>query len=460
MKPVKILVVDDEPYTCEILVETLRDEGYQLESAYGGKEALEKFSRDFFHLVLLDIVMPKMDGMQVLKELKRMDPDVAVVMATVKRDVKTVVEAVKLGADDYIIKPFDNLESIITTVRKVLNIKAIKDENRYLKSRLDFRSRVKAIIGNSPKMQELYTMIEKVSPLNTTILLIGETGTGKELIAQAIHQCSPRVENKFISVNCGGIPETLLESTLFGYEKGAFTGAYKRTKGVFEEADRGTLFLDEIGETSPAMQVKLLRVLQDRSFQRVGGTETIRTDVRIVSATNKDLTEEVKKGRFREDLFYRLNVITLFVPPLRDRRDDIPLLAKYFLEKYCHTIKKNIRGFDQEAVRRMMGYRWQGNIRELENVVERAVALTEGPLITINDLPDYLRGPSPDGVISAHQFSFALAKQRFERDYLRGILERNGWNITQAAAVAGIPRQNFHLKIKKHQIKRREPLRE
>ncbi|RKY55322.1 MAG: hypothetical protein DRP89_03535, partial [Candidatus Neomarinimicrobiota bacterium] len=287
MKTPKILVVDDKAYICETLVDILKNAGYQAELALSGKEALEKFTNDFFDLVLLDITMPEMDGMEVLKEIKKIDSNVAIIMATGKSDVESIVTAIKQGAEDYIIKPFQDIESIKATIQKALNVKAIKDENRYLKRRLESSIIANSIIGNSMKINELSNMIKKVAPLYTTVLLIGETGTGKEIIAQTIHQSSPRADKKFIIVNCGGIPETLLESTLFGYEKGAFTGAFKRTKGVFEEADGGTLFLDEIGETSPASQVKLLRVLQDRRFHRVGGTETIKTNVRIISATNK-----------------------------------------------------------------------------------------------------------------------------------------------------------------------------
>jgi DNA-binding NtrC family response regulator len=309
-----ILVVDDDHYICATLIELFQEDGFEMEAAYSGPEALDKFSNNLFDLVLLDIILPKMDGLQVLRELLRLDPNVAVIMATGKTDVATIVDSIKAGAENYITKPYHDFASLRAIIQKALDNKAVRDENRYLRSRMDFKSRIDTIIGNSPKMLELYQMVEKVAPLDTTILLIGDTGTGKELLAQAIHQLSHRSANKFISINCGGIPETLLESTLFGYEKGAFTGAYKRTKGVFEEADGGTLFLDEIGETSPALQVRLLRVLQSRTFQRIGGTETLRSDVRFISATNKDLMAEIKSKNFREDLYYRINVITLSIP--------------------------------------------------------------------------------------------------------------------------------------------------
>jgi len=452
MKTPKILVVDDEAYICETLVDILKNAGYQAELALSGKEALEKFTNDFFDLVLLDITMPEMDGMEVLKEIKKIDSNVAIIMATGKSDVESIVTAIKQGAEDYIIKPFQDIESIKATIQKALNVKAIKDENRYLKRRLESSIIANSIIGNSMKINELSNMIKKVAPLYTTVLLIGETGTGKEIIAQTIHQSSPRADKKFIIVNCGGIPETLLESTLFGYEKGAFTGAFKRTKGVFEEADGGTLFLDEIGETSPASQVKLLRVLQDRRFHRVGGTETIKTNVRIISATNKDLQEEVKKNKFREDLYYRLNVITLFVPPLRERSEDIPLLVRHFLEKYSATLNKNVKKIEPEVLKCLMRYNWPGNVRELENIIERTIALSEGPSITLPDLPEYISQLASPPPKARPLLPFQKEKYEFEKNYLISVLEQCNWNITKAALKSGIPRQNLHLKIKKYQI--------
>jgi len=296
-------------------------------------------------------------------------------------------------------------------------------------------------------------MIQKVAPLDTTILLVGDTGTGKELIAKAIHQCSTRSEKKFISVNCGGIPETLLESTLFGYEKGAFTGAFKRTKGVFEEAEGGTLFLDEIGETSPALQVRFLRVLQDKTYQRVGGTETIRANVRIISATNKDIHQEVKNGKFREDLYYRLNIITLFLPPLRDRREDIPLLIKHFLSKHMTPGSLKPKEIDEESMNILVNWDWPGNVRELESVIERAIALSDSILTSVKDLPDYLKVNLNPVTSVDSKVIFSVAKGDFERNYLSAVLERTGWNVSKAAIETGIPRQNLYLKIKKFGLK-------
>ncbi|HCK98530.1 MAG TPA: hypothetical protein DHW42_00285 [Candidatus Marinimicrobia bacterium] len=450
----RLLVVDDEPYICEILVEILWDNDYHIESAYSGNETIKKFSEGLFDLVLLDIGMPVMGGLEVLKRLISLDPNVAVIMVTAQRDIETVVEAIKMGAEDYILKPFDDINVIRVSVKKALKLKAVKDENRYLKDQLKRKSTIHPIIGNSLQIQELIRMVRKVAPLNTTVMIIGETGTGKELIAHAIHQYSDRSDKKFISINCGGLPETLLESTLFGYEKGAFTGAYKRTKGVFEEAEGGTLFLDEIAETSPALQVRFLRVLQEKIFQRVGGTENINSNVRIISATNKDILKEVEAGRFREDLLYRLNVITLSIPPLRERPDDIPLLVKWFIKKYAAVHNKNVSGIENNALECMQKYAWLGNVRELENVVERAVALSESPLITDADLPNTIVADR-NGISSKQRVkSFSEAKTDFEKTYLLNILKKHNWNISKAARDANIPRQNLYQKMKKYNISR------
>jgi len=455
MPPTKILIVDDEPAVCESLREALADEGYAFSTAHTGRDALESYGANLPDLVLLDINLPDWNGLDLLRELRALDPGATIIMATAQSDIATVVGAIKEGAENYLTKPFYDIATIKTIIHKALGNKALREENRYLKSRLDFKTRIKNIVGNSPKMQELYRMIEKIAPLNTTILLIGETGTGKEVIAQAIHQYSHRAENKFISINCGSIPESLLESTLFGYEKGAFTGAFKRTKGVFEEAHGGTLFLDEIGETSPALQVRLLRVLQDCSFQRVGGTETIRSDVRIISATNKDLLNEVRQKKFRDDLFYRLNVITLFIPALRERLDDLPLLCKHFIAKYAQALNKPVQSIDDQALKLLLEYAWPGNIRELENIIERAVALNENKVISPHDLPETISALQSSGQnLTSVSLPLNVARTEFEKQYLRAVLDQTGWNITRASQIAGLPRQNLHLKIKKLGLRR------
>ncbi|MDO9548925.1 MAG: sigma-54 dependent transcriptional regulator [Candidatus Marinimicrobia bacterium] len=453
-RPTKILIVDDEPYICEVLTEILQDENYQSDSAYNGEKAIEKFSSGLYDLVLLDIGMPVMGGLEVLKRLISLDPTVAFIMATAQHDIETVVEAIKIGADDYILKPFNDITIIKTAVQKALKLKAVKDENRYLKDQLKQRSKTHSIVGHSIQIQEVLKMVRKVAPLNTSVLITGETGTGKELIARAIHQFSERSDRKFISINCGGLPETLLESTLFGYEKGAFTGAYKQTKGIFEDAEGGTLFLDEIAETSPALQVRFLRVLQEKTFQRVGGTGAIRANVRIISATNKDLLKELKAGNFREDLFYRLNVISIFVPPLRERQDDIPLLIKHFIEKYAALHNSQIQYADKAVMDSLVNYNWPGNIRELENVIERAVALAEHSKLILTDLPDSILYGIGGDRTRQKKSNFSDAKNNFERTFLLQALQRNNWNIAKAARETNIPRQNFYQKMKKYKLSR------
>lgn len=452
--PTRILIVDDEPYICEVLVEILNEENYNVESANSGKTALEKFSSSSYDLVLLDIGMPVMSGIEVLKNLQKLDPTITVIMATAQRDIKTVVEAIKIGAEDYILKPFNDITIIKTAVQKALKLKAVKDENRYLKDRLKKELKSHSIIGNSVEIQKLLKMVQKIAPLNTSVLITGDTGTGKELIARAIHQYSARSDRKFISINCGGIPETLLESTLFGYEKGAFTGAYKQTKGVFEDARGGTLFLDEIAETSPALQVRFLRVLQEKNFQRVGGTDYIQSDVRIVSATNCDLMKAVNAGDFREDLFYRLNVISLNIPPLKNRQDDIPLLVKYFIEKYTSIHNKTIKGTEKIVMKALSDYSWPGNIRELENVIERAIALAEHDQLSLVDLPNTILSDTHNQPEHGPYTLFSEAKEHFEKDFLLAALKRNGWNISRTAREIKLPRQNFYQKMNKYNISR------
>ncbi|MBU0712129.1 sigma-54 dependent transcriptional regulator [bacterium] len=452
--PARILIVDDEPYICEVLTEILLDENYKSDSATNGNEAIEKFHSGLYDLVLLDIGMPVMGGIDVLKQLLRIDPTITVIMATAQRDIETVVEAIKIGAEDYILKPFNDITIIKTAVQKALKLKAVKDENRYLKDQLKQHSKTHSIVGNSIQIQEVMKMVRKIAPLNTSVLITGETGTGKELVARAIHQFSERSDRKFISINCGGLPETLLESTLFGYEKGAFTGAYKQTKGVFEDAEGGTLFLDEIAETSPALQVRFLRVLQEKTFQRVGGTEAIRANVRIISATNKDLQKEVKAGNFREDLFYRLNVISISVPPLRERQDDIPLLIKHFIGKYAALHKSQIQNADKAVMDSLVNYNWPGNIRELENVIERAVALAEHSKLILTDLPDSILFGIDGDRARQKKPKFSDAKNNFERTFLLQALQRNNWNIAKAAREINVPRQNFYQKMKKYKLSR------
>ena len=385
----RILVADDEQSMREFLDIMLEKEGYKVSLASNGEEVVKFIDNDLFDLVLLDIRMPKLDGISALKKIKAIAPETIVIMITAYASADTAIKAMKEGAYDYITKPF-KVEEIKLVIKNALEKKNLQKENILLRQVVRDRFHFGNIIGQSSKMVSLYDLLEKVSPTKTNILITGESGTGKELVAKAIHYNSPRKEKPFVTLNCGAIPETLIESELFGHMKGAFTDAIATKKGLFEVADEGTLFLDEISELPLLMQVKLLRVLQDREFKRVGGTEDIRVDVRIISATNKDLEEAVKAKRFREDLFYRLNVIQIRLPSLRERKEDIPLLTNHFLKKYSEELNKNISKLSPEALQILLSYEYPGNVRELQNIIERAVALESSQELTPNNLNSYL----------------------------------------------------------------------
>jgi two-component system response regulator PilR (NtrC family) len=385
----KILVVDDEQSMREFLDIMLKKEGYKVSLASNGEEVLKLAERDIFDLILMDIRMPKLDGISVLKKVKTLSPETIVIMITAYASADTAIKAMKEGAYDYITKPF-KVDEIKLIIRNALEKKNLQKENILLKQVVRDRYHFDNIMGQCPNMLALYDLLEKVAPTKTNTLIAGESGTGKELVAKAIHYNSPRKDKPFVTLNCGAIPEALIESELFGHMKGAFTDAIATKKGLFEMADEGTIFLDEISELPLLMQVKLLRVLQDREFKRVGGTEDIRVDVRIISATNKDLEEAVREKRFREDLFYRLNVIQIKLPPLRERREDIPLLALHFLKRYAEELNKNITGISPEALRILLNYDFPGNVRELQNIIERAVALENTPELTPQNLSSYL----------------------------------------------------------------------
>ncbi len=454
MSRYRILVVDDETFTRDLFINLLEKDEYEVVQAAGGREAIEKCQKTMFDVILLDLKMPGMTGLEALREIRRMDRDAAVLIMTGHGTVDSAVEAMKLGAEDYLTKPFDNLDELKLIIERVIGYKRLREENRFLKTQLKPGN----IIGNSPEMQEVYEMIHKVAPLNSTIFITGESGTGKELVARTIHDLSPRSGNRFVGVNCGGLPETLLESTLFGHEKGAFTGAIRTSRGYFEEANGGTLFLDEIGDMSPSLQVRLLRVLQERTFERVGGTSQIQTDVRIITATNMDLSHLVETRSFRKDLYYRINVINIALPPLRNRRDDIPLLAVFFLKKYSSEFGKNIERFTQDALDSMMSYPWPGNIRELENVIERAVALEEEEEIQRSNLTPQVIGIGGGMKAPTGSIKFREAREQFEREYIIEALRRTRGNITRAAKECGLARQNLHKKILKHGINIKELL--
>lgn len=385
----RILVVDDELSMREFLEIMLTKEGYQVRTAADGRKALVLAEKELFDLAILDIRMPKMDGIETLVGLKEISPETVALMITAYASTDTAIQAMKQGAYDYITKPF-KIEEIKMTIQKALEKKSLETENTLLKQVVEDRYKWGNIIGKSEKMREIYELVKKVSPTKSNVLLAGESGTGKELVAKAVHYNSPRKNRPFVILNCGAIPENLLESELFGHMRGAFTGAISNKHGLFETADKGTIFLDEIGELPLSMQVKLLRVIQDREFTRVGGTEPIRVDVRIISATNKDIEDAVRKGEFREDLFYRLNVIQLRLPNLREKKDDIPLLAQNFLHLFSAELDKDIRQISPEAMRLLMNYDYPGNVRELQNMIERAVALEGSNILSVENLASYI----------------------------------------------------------------------
>ena len=386
----RVLVVDDEVNARTALAELLRDEGFEVETAADAFKALGKYESFAPHVVVTDLKMPGMDGIELVKKIRAGEEAAAVVVMTAFGAVETAVDAMRAGAADYLTKPL-NFDELLIVLDKVLETENLRRETRQLRVRVRDRVAPKNIIGDAPPMQHVFEIIDQVAPSRATVLITGESGTGKELVADAIHQRSPRASGPFIKLHCAALAESLLESELFGHEKGSFTGAMARKDGRFQVADGGTLFLDEIGEISPSIQVKLLRFLQEHEFERVGGTQTIHVDVRVIAATNRNLPEEVAKGRFREDLFYRLNVVSLEMPPLRDRRADVPALAKFFLDKYAKLNGKTLSELSPQTLEVLMSYDWPGNVRELENAIERAVVLTTGSQIEPKALPATVR---------------------------------------------------------------------
>jgi DNA-binding NtrC family response regulator len=386
----RILVVDDEVNARTALAELLRDEGFDVETAADAFKALGKFEAFAPHIVITDLKMPGMDGIELVQKLRAMEDPPAVIVMTAFGAVASAVDAMRAGAAEYLTKPI-NFDELLVVVDKVMEHIELRRETRQLRARLRDRVAPNNIIGSAPPMQRVFEIIDQVAPSKATVLITGESGTGKELVANAIHQRSPRASGPFVKLHCAALAETLLESELFGHERGAFTGAAARKDGRFSLADAGTLFLDEIGEISPSVQVKLLRFLQEHEFERVGGTQTIRVDVRVIAATNRNLVDDVKAGRFREDLFYRLNVVTLDMPSLRERKTDIPALGKFFLDRYARDNAKQIEGFAPQTLELLMSYDWPGNVRELENAIERAVVLTTGKNVEPRHLPPNVR---------------------------------------------------------------------
>jgi len=450
MKKPSVLFIDDDESLCRVTRHNLTKIGFSIECATDGQTGIERFKHGHFDVVLTDIQMSGTSGMTVIREVKALDPEAIVLVVTAYGTIDNAVEAVKAGAVDYITKPFSR-EELRFRIERALKVRRLQEENMALRMERDAHLGFEGIIGNSAAMKELFRMARKVATSEATVLILGESGTGKELIAKAIHCASPRCDGPFIPVNCGAMPDTLLESELFGHEKGAFTGAIARKLGRFELADKGTIFLDEIGDMPPALQVKLLRVLQDRRFERVGGTKTIEVDVRIIAATNQNLERLMEEGKFREDLYYRLNVITIFVPPLRERPEDIPLLAEHFLRKYRTETNKRITGFSQETMDILMSYNWPGNVRELENAVEHAVVLAKSQIIQPDDLPFNLKSHEPE--VPARITTLEEAQKEFKKRLIMRVLQQTGGNRTKAARILNIQRTYLSRLIKELEIK-------
>ncbi|HYB20022.1 MAG TPA: sigma-54 dependent transcriptional regulator [Thermodesulfobacteriota bacterium] len=453
----QILIVDDEKVQLEMLKGFLVKQGYGVETSEDGQRALEKIKKGFFDLILSDYRMPGMDGLQLLKEVKRLNPEAAVVIMTAYGTIDTAVEAMKAGASDFLTKPLE-LDGVLIRIQKVEREIRLERENRELKEQLRERFKVDFIISASPRMEEALNLAKRVAGSPATVLILGESGTGKELIARAIHYASPRSDKPFIKVNCAALPENLLESELFGHEKGAFTGAVARRIGRFEQADRGTIFLDEIGDLSLPLQVKLLRILQEKEFERVGSSQTIEADVRVIAATNRDLEEAIQKGAFREDLYYRLNVVTITLPSLRERKEDIPPLTEHFLGKYSRENKKEVTSLSKQAKDLLMRYHYPGNVRELENIIERAVVLCRENTLTTQDLPLNLQESKAEIALERGREGRSLpqALEEIERQEIAGALQRSAWVQTKAAEELGISERVLRYKLKKYKITEKE----
>ncbi|MFH2146023.1 MAG: sigma-54 dependent transcriptional regulator [Candidatus Omnitrophota bacterium] len=459
MSAIRILIVDDDQSFRYLLEETLRKEGYEIVSASSGEEALGIFKNDSFDVVTLDIKMPGMDGFAVLSEIKKIRPEQLTVIITAYGAQKIAVEAVKQGAYDYFTKPFD-VDELRLVIRRAVECSCLNRENRKLKEELHKKYDFGEIIGNSGKILEVLEVIKKVSSTDVTVLIQGESGTGKELVARSVHNNSPRKDRAFVKINCAAIPEGVLESELFGHEKGAFTDASFQKNGRFESANHGTIFLDEIGDMSLATQAKVLRVLQEKEFERVGSTRSIKVDVRIITATNKDLLRCVREGGFREDLYYRINVVSVNLPPLRERREDIPLLFEHLIGKFNKVFNKSIKHISLDALELLMKYNWPGNIRELENVLQRAIVLVEKEIITPQELPFYIRCVNEDIKVKTDGVDFSKPlldtvkeiTEDVEKQIIIKALNRTNWNRTEAAQLLQISRKSLFNKMKRFNL--------
>jgi len=461
---VDLLIVDDEESVVKLFERLARQEKYSYAVAQNGYEAINFLNKNQASVLILDIHLPGFTGFQILEYIKTNCPDTEAIVITGLAKIEDAVKALKLGAFDYLTKPFERLELVMSCLRQAWEKNSLKRKVKSLETEQPSLDAFEGLIGRSKPIQEIYKVIQNISASSSSVLILGESGTGKELVARAIHKTSPRRSKPFVVINCSAIAEGLMESELFGHVRGSFTGATQDKRGLFEEADGGTVFLDEIGEISPAIQVKLLRVLQEREVRRVGGGDMRKVDVRVIAATNRDLNELIKTGQFREDLFYRLNVIGINLPPLRDRNEDIPLLAYAFLNKYAERMNKKITEVSLDALQALQHYGWSGNVRELENVIERAVVLSEGPTIRTSDLPAKLLSTN---FFLAHaeeydlsQFAYKDAKKKalalFHKTYLSNLLEQAQGNITEASTKAGLDRSNFKKIIRKYDIDLKE----
>ena len=456
----KILVVDDEEVMRDVLASVLGGEGYLVRFAATGPDAIAELKESPVDAVILDLMLPGMSGLEVLDEMKKMDADLPILMLTAQASIESAIAAMKKGAFDYVTKPFKHDELLIL-LQKALQQSDLVDENRSLKLAIRPQGNFLGLVGKSPKMEQVYALIQQAGPARTTVLINGESGTGKELVAKALHASSPRADKPFIVVNSGSLPHELLESNLFGHVKGAFTGAFYSKKGLFELADKGTLFFDEIGNVSMETQAKLLRVIQEREFMRLGGTDIVKVDVRIVAATNIDLRRAVAEGRFREDLFYRLNVISVDLPPLRARKEDIPTLVQHFLAKYAKDNNRDVRGFTRAALEKVIDFDWPGNVRELENTVERGVVLAAGDQIDETELPPHIRMPQPSGGalgaeggagMDRDAFNLRRAAAEFEQRMIVVALEAARGIQKDAARILGVKPTTLNEMLKRHRM--------
>jgi two-component system NtrC family response regulator len=453
MKDYNILVIDDEAAQRDILTGYLKKKGYKIFSASSGREGIEIAGRNSVDIILSDFKMPDLNGIEVLEQVKKINPEISFVIVTAYGTVENAVKAMRLGAFDYISKPVD-LDELDLMIERVIEHKNLKSENQLLKTQIQEKYKISSIVSQSQKMEEVINLAARVADSKANVLITGENGTGKEVLAKAIHYISPRKDKPFVAVNVPALTETLLESELFGHEKGAFTGADKMKKGRFEIANSGTIFLDEVGDIPQSIQVKLLRVLQEHQFERVGGTENIEVDVRIIAATNKNLEQKIKDGTFREDLYYRLNVVSIKIPALRERKEDIFPMIESFIEKYCAENKRDKLGISKETVDLLMKHNFPGNVRELENIIERAVVLTRGKVITVNDLPMNIIGFKEEKTLAAlSEGSLTDQVETLEKQLIFDALQKSEGNQTKAGKLLGLTERNLRYKLKKYNIK-------